>query len=160
MRISKLFKKAALTAVITSISFGSAIVTSVPKAEAATAKSIKLISTGKKYLGVPYRFGAPSGSSYAFDCSSFTQFVYKKLGLSIPRTSTAQARVGKKVTPGYISTGDLIFYNTNGKGISHVGIYAGNGKMLHTSSSRGVTVSSMKTSYWKTKYVTARRVIR
>ncbi|TJY42570.1 NlpC/P60 family protein [Cohnella pontilimi] len=158
MRISKFFKHVSITAVIASIGFGTAIAPA--SVEAATAKTIKLVSTGKKYLGVPYRFGAPSGKSSVFDCSSFTQFVYKKMGLSIPRSSTAQARMGKKVTKGYISTGDLIFYNTSGKGISHVGIYAGNGKMLHASSSRGVTISSIKTSYWKSKYVTARRVIR
>lgn len=128
-----------------------------PEAHAATAKSKQLISTGKKFLGVPYRFGAPSGVTSAFDCSSFTQYIFKKMGISLPRTTTTQVSVGKKVR--YLSMGDLVFFNTNGRGISHVGIYAGYGKMLHSSSSKGVTVSNMNSKYWKTKYVTARRVL-
>ncbi|WP_217595156.1 C40 family peptidase [Cohnella sp. GbtcB17] len=127
-------------------------------AEAATAASKAVIASGKKYLGVPYRFGAPANITYAFDCSSFTQYIFKLKGVKLPRTSITQATRGKKVAKGYLSTGDLIFYNTSGKGISHVGIYAGNGKMLH-SSSKGVALSSINTSYWKSKYVTARRIL-
>ncbi|MDG0809139.1 C40 family peptidase [Cohnella rhizosphaerae] len=127
-------------------------------AAAATPASKEVIASGTKYLGVPYRFGAPTNITYAFDCSSFTQYIFKSNGVKLPRTSITQAKIGKKVTKGYLSTGDLIFYNTSGKGISHVGIYAGNGKMLH-SSSKGVALSSINTSYWKSKYVTARRVL-
>lgn len=137
-----------------SAAFGSAA-----PADAATPKSIKLVSSGKTYLGVPYRFGAPSGITSAFDCSSFTQYVFRKSGVSLPRTSVTQASVGKKVAKNYLSMGDLVFFNTTGSGISHVGIYAGYGKMLHSSSSKGVTITNMNTSYWKSKYVTARRVL-
>lgn len=129
------------------------------KAEAATAQSLALIETGKDYIGVPYLYGAPAGATYAFDCSSFTQYIFKAFDVELPRTSSAQAKAGEKVSKAYLSVGDLVFFNTNGKSISHVAIYAGNNKMIHSSSSKGVTVSNMNTSYWKSKYVTARRVL-
>ncbi|WP_051250741.1 C40 family peptidase [Paenibacillus harenae] len=129
------------------------------KAHAATPETIDLISTGKEYIGTPYRFGAPAGITYAFDCSSFTQFLYKGLDVNLPRTSAAQAYAGKKVAKGSLSMGDLVFFNTNGKSISHVAIYAGNNKIIHSSSSQGVTVSSLGSGYWAKRYVTARRVL-
>lgn len=67
--------------------------------------------------------------------------------------------MGKKVDKGSLSMGDLVFFNTNGKSISHVAIYAGNNKIVHSSSSQGVTVSDMNSKYWKSKFVTARRVL-
>ncbi|MBW7455187.1 C40 family peptidase, partial [Paenibacillus sepulcri] len=126
---------------------------------AATPAALSLISSGTQFLGVPYRFGAPAGVTYAFDCSSFIQYVFKASGIKLPRTSVAQATAGKKVAKGYLSTGDLVFFNTGGAGISHVAIYAGNGKILHSSSTKGVTIASMNTTYWQSKYVTARRVL-
>jgi len=83
--------------------------------------------------------------------------MFNTIGVSLPRTSIEQAKIGEKVKPGYLSVGDLVFYNTNGKGISHVAIYAGDGKILH-SASEGVMISNMNSSYWKSRYVTARRV--
>jgi cell wall-associated NlpC family hydrolase len=140
------------------VSFGfSALYGAAPQAHAATPRSQKLIHTGKQYLGVPYRFGAPMGDTHAFDCSSFTQYIFRKSGVSLPRTSITQAVAGKKVK--YLSMGDLVFFKTNGRSISHVGIYAGYGKMLHSSSSKGITVVKMNTKYWKTRFVTARRVL-
>jgi cell wall-associated NlpC family hydrolase len=86
--------------------------------------------------------------------------MFGSIGVWLPRTSSAQAYMGKKVDKGSISMGDLVFYSTNGgKSISHVAIYAGGGKILHSSSSKGVTLTDMNSSYWKTKYVTARRVL-
>ena len=128
-------------------------------AHAATDESIKLIETGKEYIGTPYKYGAAPGNTKAFDCSSFTQYIFKSVDISLPRTSKAQATVGKKVAKGSLSTGDLVFFNTNGKSISHVAIYAGNNKIIHSSSSNGVTISDINSKYWKNKYVTARRVL-
>ncbi len=160
MRTKNLLKsiaKASLCSAIllTSITFGAF----ASKAHAATPETKELIETGKEYLGTPYKFGAPAGVTYAFDCSSFTQFLFAGLDVKLPRSSSAQAAVGKKVDKGMLSMGDLVFYKTNGKSISHVAIYAGNGNIIHSSTSKGVTITSMNTSYWKTKYVTARRVV-
>ena len=156
-KLMKAFAKAGLCSaiVMSAITFGSF----AQKAHAATPQTIGLISVGKQYLGTPYKFGAPAGVTYAFDCSSFTQFLFRGLHVSLPRTSSAQATIGEKVPKGYLSMGDLVFFKTNGKSISHVAIYAGNNKIIHSSSSHGITVSSLNTSYWTKSYVTARRVL-
>jgi len=128
------------------------------RASAAT-KADSVIWIGKQYLGVPYQYGAPSGVTYAFDCSSYTQYVFKKIGISLPRTAAEQATKGYWVSKGNLKKGDLVFFNTSSTGkISHVGIYAGNNQMLHASSS-GVKLTNMNTWYWNSKYVTARRVL-
>ncbi|KRE49609.1 C40 family peptidase [Paenibacillus sp. Soil522] len=159
MRKSKLMKSIAKAGicsaiVMSAITFGSF----AQKTHAATPQTIGLISVGKEYLGTPYKFGAPAGITYAFDCSSFTQFLYRGLDVSLPRTSAAQATVGEKVPKGSLSMGDLVFFKTNGKSISHVAIYAGNNKIIQ-SSSKGVNVSDLNSSYWSKNYVTARRVL-
>ncbi|MFD2612196.1 C40 family peptidase [Paenibacillus gansuensis] len=132
------------------------------KAEAATSRGDKVISIGKKYLGVRYQFGAPTGTTRTFDCSSFTKYIYKKVGVSLPRISKDQAKKGYKVAKSNLRKGDLVFFwGRNGKGrVAHVAIYAGNNKLLHTyKKGVGVTYSSLNSSYWKKHYVTARRVL-
>lgn len=123
----------------------------------------KIISTGLKYKGTPYVFGAKSGRTSAFDCSSFTQYLFKKQGISLPRSSRQQAKVGTYVAKSNLKKGDLVFFWTShtGKGkVGHVAIYMGNGKILHTyKKGIGVTTSSLNSSYWKSHYMTARRVL-
>ncbi|WP_253944833.1 C40 family peptidase [Paenibacillus sp. NEAU-GSW1] len=131
---------------------------SANKAEAATPETLELISNGKDFIGTPYKYGAPAGVTYAFDCSSFTQYMFNGLDVDLPRSSSAQAKVGVKVPKTELSVGDLVFFKTNGTSISHVAIYAGSSKILHSSSSKGVTISNMDSAYWKKYYVTARRV--
>lgn len=157
MNLLKSIAKAGICSaiVLSAFTFGS----NAQQAHAATPETINLISTGKVYLGTPYKFGAPAGVTYAFDCSSFTQFLFKGFDVNLPRTSVAQAAVGEKVAKGSLSMGDLVFFNTNGKSISHVAVYAGNNKIIHSSSSKGVAVSNMDSGYWAKRYVTARRVI-
>lgn len=129
-------------------------------ADAATSKADKIIKTGNKYLGVRYKFGAPSGVTYAFDCSSFTQYVYKKNGIKLPRTSKQQSKVGRYVSKSNLKKGDLIFFKVASRGgIGHVAIYAGNGRILHTYGEGGVRYSSLNAPHWKKNYVTARRVL-
>jgi lipoprotein Spr len=132
-----------------------------PSASAATSKADKIITLGKKYLGVKYRFGAPSGYTSAFDCSSFTQYIYGKYGVKLPRVSSSQAKKGYRVAKANLRKGDLVFFNTSrtGSKIGHVGVYIGNSKILHTYGAGGVKYSTIKSGYWKSHYVTARRVI-
>ncbi|CAH1206753.1 hypothetical protein PAECIP111893_02602 [Paenibacillus plantiphilus] len=141
---------------MTALGFGAA-----PKAAAATAtKAEKVIKTGKSYIGVKYRYGAQAGITTAFDCSSYTQYIFKKNGIELPRTSKQQATKGVKVSKSSLKKGDLVFFkgSSSSSSIGHVGVYAGNNKFLHSSSSNGVKLSSLSSSYWKKKYVTARRV--
>lgn len=132
----------------------------VPAASAAT-KADRIIAFGEKFLGVRYQFGAPAGVTYAFDCSSFVQYIFGKFGIKLPRTSRAQAKVGVKVSKANLKKGDLVFFTTpKSKGrIGHVAVYAGNGKILHTYGKPGVTYSNLNSSYWKKHYATARRVL-
>lgn len=128
---------------------------------AAATKADKIISLGNKYLGVKYRFGSPSGRTSSFDCSSFTQYIFGKYGVRLPRISSDQAKRGYRVSKANLRKGDLVFFTTarTGRRIGHVGVYAGNGRMLHTYGAPGVMYSSINSSYWKSHYVTARRVL-
>ena len=135
----------------------------VPSAQALSnnsASSIpaQIVSNAKKHLGTPYVWGgnAPGG----FDCSGFTQYIFKQSGLSLPRTTTEQYQIGTYVEKSALQPGDLVFLaNTYRDGISHVGIYIGNGSMIHASSSKGITISSLSSSYYMQHYYGSRRVI-
>lgn len=122
----------------------------------ASSKASNIVSTAKKYLGVKYKFGAKTGNTSSFDCSSFTQWVFKKNGISIPRESKAQSKVGRYVSKSNLQVGDLVFFYSP---IHHVGIYIGGGKVIHTYGSPGVTISSINSGWWKDHYTTARRVL-
>lgn len=117
-----------------------------------------IVDTAKLYLGTPYVWGGTTPSG--FDCSGFTQYVLKQHGITIPRTTTEQYKVGTYVAKSDLQPGDLVFLqNTYRAGISHVGIYIGNGKMIHASSSKGVVISDLSSSYYMKHYYGARRVV-
>ncbi|MEK3987611.1 C40 family peptidase [Paenibacillus sp. FSL K6-3166] len=108
-------------------------------------------------IGTPYKYG---GSTTAgFDCSGFILHIMENYKLDLPRTSQTQAKSGSYVEKENLRTGDLVFFNTNGRGISHAGIYMGENKFAHSSTSKGVTISSLSEGYYKDRYVTARRVL-
>ena len=112
-----------------------------------------------QYLGTRYAYGGTTPSG--FDCSGFTQYVFRQLNISINRTAAAQYSNGVAVAKANLVPGDLVFFNTSGGGISHVGIYTGNGQIIHSSSSKtgGVIYSALNSSYYASRYVGARRVI-
>ena len=117
-----------------------------------------IVENAKKLLGTPYVWGGTSPSG--FDCSGFTQYVMQLSGIQLPRTTTDQYKVGTYVAKSNLQPGDLVFLqNTYRSGISHVGIYIGEGKMIHASSSKGVTTSNLSSSYYVEHYYGARRVI-
>ncbi|RXZ81624.1 NlpC/P60 family protein [Paenibacillaceae bacterium] len=163
-QLSKVVVGAALSF---SIVFGSGALIA-PQAHAAevtattnAAKANKIVATGKKFLGVNYKFGAKTGNTSSFDCSSLTQYVYRLNGINLPRSSKQQAKAGRYVSKSNLKTGDLVFSDTNRDGvINHVSIYIGGGKLLHTyRPGIGVTISNFKGSTWDRTYVTARRVL-
>lgn len=117
--------------------------------------SSTLVGNALSLTGVPYVFGGTSKSG--FDCSGYTQYVFKGSGVSLPRTSSAQFNVGTEVKKDQLQAGDLVFFTTYSKGPSHVGIYIGSGKFVHASNS-GVRTTSLNDSYYASRYVGARRV--
>jgi len=110
-------------------------------------------------IGCPYVWGAEGPNS--FDCSGFTSYVFRNaVGVSIPRTSSAQSGYGKTVSKSNLQPGDLVFFNTSGSGVSHVGIYVGGGNMIHSpSTGKTVRVTSINSSYYSSRFVTAKRVL-
>jgi cell wall-associated NlpC family hydrolase len=119
--------------------------------------AVTLTRNAMRFLGVPYVFGGTSTSG--FDCSGYVQHVFAMLGHAIPRTADAQYYAGKHIAGGVMAPGDLVFFQTYTEGPSHVGIYLGNDRFVHASSSRGVTVSSLHDHYWSARYLGAKRLI-
>ena len=113
------------------------------------------------YLGEKYVWGSAQ-PGVGFDCSGLTSYLYNKVcGISLYRNSTAQSNNGYPVSKSNLKQGDLLFFSTNGSGsISHVGIYVGNGKMIHASTpSTGVIISDIDSNYYSSTFVTARRIL-
>ncbi|WP_248930869.1 C40 family peptidase [Paenibacillus hamazuiensis] len=115
-----------------------------------------VISTAKRFIGTPYRFGSPIGSTRTFDCSSFTWTAFHYNGINLPRSSQEQSRAGQYVPKSNLMPGDLVFFYSP---IHHVGIYIGNGKFIHTWGGPGVMISDLNQGWWKNNYTTARRVL-
>ena len=112
----------------------------------------------RRHLGVPYKLGGtdPRG----FDCSGLTFYVYKRLGLELPRSSAKQAKVGRRIKPNNLRAGDLVFFSTGrGRAVTHVGIYLGNKKFIHAPGlGKAITISEMDSDYFSRHYHSARRV--
>ena len=119
----------------------------------------EVIALAHKQIGKPYEYGATGPNS--FDCSGLAQYVFKNgANISLPRNSKAQASVGRAVSKSNLQPGDLVFFNTSGSGISHLGIYIGNNQMIHApSSGKKIQIVDITQSYWSSRYVTARRII-
>lgn len=166
LKTSRIGKKLLGAGLCLSIIFSGSVAFTSQPAQAAAASSNTSIAdhiaaTGEQFMGVPYRFGAKSGRTDAFDCSSFVQYVYKQNGINLPRSSRQQATVGTPVSKDQLQPGDLVFSDTNRDGvINHVSIYIGNGQLLHTYRvGIGVTISDFAGSAWDRTFVTARRVL-
>jgi cell wall-associated NlpC family hydrolase len=112
-----------------------------------------------EYLNTPYLWGGTS--KHGIDCSGFVQAVmYQALGVSLPRTSYEQSNVGVDVAREDLKFGDLLFFNTRGKGrVSHVGIYLGDGYFVHSGSSTGVAVASLDSEFYSRVFLRAKRVL-
>lgn len=117
----------------------------------------RIIQTALNFRGVPYSFGGTTPD--AFDCSGFTRYVYSSYGVYLPRAADEQFDVGRSVSYSRLQPGDLVFFSTYAEGASHVGIYLGNGQFISATSSRGVAVDHLESSYWGSRYIGARRVL-
>lgn len=118
-----------------------------------------ILALGKRYIGVSYVYGGMSPRG--FDCSGFTKYVYGKLGMTLTRRASTQLADGIVVSKDSLQVGDLIFlrYSYDRYPASHVGIYAGGGKVLHASSSRGIVLDDLDGIFFSQNYLCARRII-
>jgi len=135
-----------------------------PKNVKTDATRKKLVREGEALIGTPYKYGGTTPAG--FDCSGFTGFVYDKISMDITRSSSSQAKKGKKIDLSEVLPGDLLFFTGTGKKkISHVAmIVSNNGKgitVVHSTSSRGVRKDNITHStYWKPKILFARRILK
>lgn len=132
---------------------------------AASSNSSGVVSTAKQYLGTRYAYGGASPSG--FDCSGFTMYVFKQVGVSLPHSATSQwqSGAGQKITStSALQAGDLVFFcdpsRSMGKACSHAGIYIGDGQFIHSSSASGggVIVSNLTSGYYNTYFVGGMRI--
>jgi len=122
----------------------------------------QILNNAKKHLGGKYVWGGtqPKG----FDCSGYVQYLFKKEGISLPRTAYAQSKVGQYVERDKLKKGDLLFFLTDKKRnipITHVGMYIGNDKFIHAASrKKGIIISSFSKSKYNKIFVKAKRIIK
>jgi cell wall-associated NlpC family hydrolase len=128
-------------------------------ADSVTVKSDELINRAMEVIGVRYRWDAELPQS-GLDGSSFVGYVFKdKLGFLLPRKSTQMSRVGKPITREELQPGDLVFFNTMRLTFSHVGIYVGDNKFIHSpSKGTSVRVDDLSSLYWDKRFDGARRL--
>lgn len=126
----------------------------------------ELLQIANRHIGVRYVFGGTSPER-GFDCSGFVQYVYRRIGYSLPRTTCEQATVGKKVRRNNLQPGDLVFFtgnNKNSRKVGHVGIVTevnrnGQFNFIHVTTRAGVRIDSIEQTHWNVRYLSARRVI-
>jgi cell wall-associated NlpC family hydrolase len=124
----------------------------------------RVLTSARHYLHTPYRLGSSLRSGRTTDCSGFVQYVYQKCDIDLPRSSASQARLGKVAARtmdfAKLRPGDLLFFSRGGKNIGHVGIYLGEGEMIHASTRRrGVSVTNLRQPYYEASFVVAKRVL-
>ncbi len=119
----------------------------------------ELVLNAMGFLGVPYKYGGNSAET-GFDCSGFVRAVFEKsVGKVLPRRSDQQAAATQPIERAELKPGDLVFFNTMRRAFSHVGIYVGDGKFIHSPRAGStVRVEDMRKAYWETRFNGARRV--
>lgn len=131
----------------------------IPTVPSNSAAGDQIVSFARQYLGYRYVYGGTTPST-GFDCSGFIYYIYKSCGYSISRSLSAQANTGTAVSKSELQAGDIVFFNNTSSGaLGHVGIYIGNGTMIHAANSkRGVVTDTINSGYYNTYYYTARRI--
>ena len=129
-----------------------------PVIEGSRNNANAIISTAKQYIGVPYKFGGTTPKG--FDCSGYLQYVFAEHKINLPRTADDQYKIGKQVNKKSLQVGDLVFFTTYESGVSHCGLYIGNGQFIHTSSSKGVRIDKLNDPYWQPRYIGAKCILK
>ncbi|MEI7542490.1 MAG: C40 family peptidase [bacterium] len=113
-----------------------------------------ILSSAYSLIGVDYWPGGQD-SDYGYDCSGFTQYVYSKAGIDIPRRAIEQYQASRKIEEALLKKGDLVFFNSRGYGVNHVGIYSGKGKFIHSPGiGKTIKEDTLDTPYWHVRFMT------
>jgi cell wall-associated NlpC family hydrolase len=154
IRLALLFAVAAVFCAAVRVSAALATSARAGHTTAIRREQARVVRFARHLLGVPYRYGGTSPAS-GFDCSGFTRFVYAHFGIALPHYSVAQFSVGRRVLPGHLRPGDLLFFD----GLGHVGLYIGHGRFIHAPHT-GLRVSIDSLSGWyAAEYDGARRLV-
>lgn len=127
--------------------------------ESVGEKASRLVVNAMGFLGVPYKYGGNNAET-GFDCSGFVRAVFEEsVGKMLPRRADEQAAATQEIDRSELKPGDLVFFNTLQRAFSHVGIYVGDGKFIHSPRAGSqVRVEDMRMAYWHTRFNGARRV--
>jgi cell wall-associated NlpC family hydrolase len=152
--------RALALASVLAFALGSAPARAEPAAAPVRERAVGLVLAAMNFVGVPYRLGG--SDSEGFDCSGFTRHLFQlELGLALPRRSHEQAAAGGLVAieRAALRPGDLVFFNTLQRAFSHVGIYVGEGRFIHSPrAGASVRLEDMRSSYWQRRFDGARRI--
>lgn len=131
----------------------------ISKLQDLTHRASELALQAMGMLGIRYKYGGSTPEN-GLDCSGLVQHIFKEAwGKDLPRTSVEISRVGEHIDKKDLQPGDLVFYNTLKRGFSHVGIYLGDRKFIHSPSAGGqVRIESMDVAYWKKRFNGGRRI--
>lgn len=129
----------------------------LPAVNMPSGVSTQLVAAAKGTLGLPVIWGGSSPSG--FDCSGLVQYLFRQVGVIMPRTADLQFKQGRMVSRGELQPGDLVYFTTYEPGASHVGVYIGQDNFIHTSFAEGkVTIGSINDAYFAARYYGAKRI--
>ncbi|MCM3711721.1 C40 family peptidase [Sporosarcina luteola] len=129
----------------------------IGQAEASSSDTASISETASSLLGIRYAYGGTTTAG--FDCSGYVSYVFNQHGIKLSRTTSGMYASGTAVDKSDLVEGDLVFFNTTGKGVSHVGIYVGDGNFAHSATSKGVSIAKLNDPhYWGKRYVGAKRI--
>ena len=126
----------------------------LPRSETdlSASRALRIVAIARQHLGARYTWGGASPAG--FDCSGFVMYVYARVGVALPHNAAKQYRYGAPVTRGRLEPGDVVFFDD----LHHTGIYIGDGRFIHARrSGYGVIVSGLDESWYRTRWVGARR---
>jgi cell wall-associated NlpC family hydrolase len=158
-RVRFLTTACALLILLTGCGAASATLTPDTNDESVAYSDTKVLlrAAERDWRGTPYRYGGTTRKG--IDCSAFVQAVYDDVfGLELPRATAAQVEEGEEIDRRDLQPGDLVFFKTRPR-TRHVGIYLGEGEFAHASTSRGVMISHLDDSYWRSRFWTSRRIL-
>ena len=144
----------------TSLLFGARVIPTAPAPDPNLPLGQQIADYGAEFVGIRYVWGGNSPAT-GFDCSGFTTYVMRQFNINLTRTASGQYKDnGTQIQKSDLVPGDLVFFSSNGRTVTHVGIYIGDGKFVHASTPRtGVIISSLDSAYYTRVWWGAKRVV-